>query len=91
MDNKKLELGVYISAVLLAAGVFLPLTELPVYGNVTYNKIAPVESYLVILFAVVGVTLLFLGRNKELKFTPLGIWLTLLFPAIKGLSACQGW
>jgi len=85
MNNNKLELIIYISAALLAVGVFLPLTELPVYGEVTYNKVASIESYLVILFAISGIALLYLGKIKELKFAPIGVWITLLFPAIKSM------
>ncbi|GAA5214782.1 hypothetical protein ACFSJ3_05680 [Corallincola platygyrae] len=85
MDSKKLELVVYISAVLLAIGVFLPLTELPVYGEVSYNKIASVESYFVILFAVLGPALLVLNKKRLLILAPIGVWLTLLFPALKGM------
>lgn len=85
MTNKNLELAVYISAVILAIGVFLPLTELPAYGDVSYNKISPVESYLVILLALSGPLFIFLGKLKLLKFSALAVWLVLLFPAIKSL------
>ncbi len=85
MTKKNIELAIYISAILLAVGVFLPLTKLPIYGSVTYNKIASFESYLVILFAIVGPVLLLMGKVRELKFASIGIWVTLFFPTIKGL------
>jgi len=85
MTKKNLELAVYISAAMLAIGVFLPLTELPVYGEVSYNKISSIESYLVVLFALSGPTFIFLDKIKLLKFSPIGAWLVLLFPAIKSL------
>ena len=85
MTQKKLELAVYISAVMLAIGVFLPITELPAYGEVSYNRISSIESYLVVLFALSGPAFIFLGKVKLLKFSPLGAWLVLLFPAIKSL------
>ena len=85
MTQKKLELAVYISAVMLAIGVFLPITELPAYGEVSYNRISSIESYLVILFALSGPAFIFLDKIKLLKFSPLGAWLVLLFPAIKSL------
>ena len=85
MTKKNLELAVYISAAMLAIGVFLPLTELPAYGDVSYNKIASIESYLVVLFAVSGPVIILLNKIKVLKFSPIGAWLVLLFPAIKSL------
>ena len=85
MTQKKLELAVYISAVMLAIGVFLPITELPAYGEVSYNRISSIESYLVVLFALSGPAFIFLGKVKLLKFSPLGAWLVLLFHAIKSL------
>jgi hypothetical protein len=71
---------------MLAIGVFLPLTELPAYGAVSYNKISPIESYLVVLFALSGPVFIFLNKTNFLKFSPIGAWLVLLFPAIKSLS-----
>ena len=85
MTQKKLELAVYISAVMLAIGVFLPITELPAYGEVSYNRISSIESYLIVLLALSGPTLIFLDKIKLLKFPPIGAWLVLLFPAIKSL------
>ena len=85
MTKKNLELAVYISAAMLAIGVFLPLTELPVYGGVSYNKISSIESYLVVLLALSGPIFIFLEKIKLLKFSPIGAWLVLLFPAVKGL------
>ena len=85
MTNKNLELTIYISAAMLAIGVFLPLTEIPAYGEVSYNKISPIESYLVVLCTLSGPAFVFLDKIKLLKFSPLGAWLVLLFPAIKSL------
>lgn len=85
MTKKNLELAVYISAILLAIGVFLPITELPIYGEVSYNKISSIESYLVVLFALSGPAFIFLNKIKLLKLSPIGAWLVLLFPAIKSL------
>ena len=85
MTKKNLELAVYLSAILLAIGVFLPLTKLPIYGDVSYNKISSIESYLVVLLALSGPTFIFLDKIKLLKFSPICAWLVLLFPAIKSL------
>jgi len=85
VSKKKIEFIIYISAILLAVGVFLPLTTLPIYGDVTYNRISEVESYLVILFAVSAPVFLITGKYKLIKLSPVAVWITLLFPAIKEL------
>lgn len=85
MSQKKLELAVFISASMLAIGVFLPLTELPVYGGVSYHDLLAIEPYLVVLAALSGPAFIFLDKSKWLKFSPLAAWLVLLFPAIKSL------
>ena len=89
MNNKQIDLTLYVSAVALALAVFLPLTALPVYGNVSYNGIADIESYLVILCALSGPALLFAGKQKLAFLSPLGVWLVLLFPAIQSLSEAE--
>lgn len=87
MNKKNIELAIYISAVLVALGVFLPLTKLPVYGDVNYNKIAALESYLVILCALSAPALLIMGQAKKVLLSAAGVWVVLLFPAIKSLFA----
>lgn len=83
MSKNSLALGVCVSAAILAAGVFLPLTQLPVYGDVSYHDIAKMESWLVVASAGAGIVLLALGMKRLLILAPLAAWLTLLFPAIK--------
>ncbi len=85
LRNNKLNNAIYISAILLIAGVFLPLASLPVYGDITYNRIAEVESYLVILFAITAPILLIISKPKLLFISPTGVWVVLLFPAIKSI------
>jgi len=84
-EVKNLNTAIYAASALLAISVFLPLIELPAYGEVTYNRVAPVESYLVIILAISAVTILLLKKLKLLYFSPAGVWLVLLFPAIQGL------
>tara|TARA_E500000331_G_scaffold354538_1_gene407745 strand:+ start:482 stop:703 length:222 start_codon:yes stop_codon:yes gene_type:complete len=64
MSNKHIEIGIYISATLLAVGVFLPLTSLPVIGDVSYNRVAEVESYIVVAAALSATVLIFTGMPK---------------------------
>lgn len=85
MTNRQLEIAIYVSAILLAVGVFLPLTKLPVYGEVSYHRIASTESYLVVLFALTAPALLLLNKSRFLVGSVVGVWLVLLFPAIKSL------
>lgn len=85
MSKKQLEYAIYFSAIMLAIGVFLPLTKLPFYGHVSYNRIAGFESYLIILFAISAPVLLFINKPALVKFSAAGIWVTLLIPMLKGL------
>ncbi|MCP4494781.1 MAG: hypothetical protein GY820_46880 [Gammaproteobacteria bacterium] len=82
---KTIESVIYISALLLAVGVFLPLTKLPIYGEVTLHRVAEIESYLVIAFAISAPLFLIAGQPKLIKLAVIGVWVTLLFPALKGL------
>ena len=51
--EKLLKLILHISAVTIVAGVFLPLADLPVNDEVTYNEIAATRSYFLVAFALV--------------------------------------
>lgn len=85
MTRKNLNFAIYLSSIMLIAGVFLPLTKLPFYGDVSYHRIAGFESYLIILFAAAAPVLLFMNQHRLVKLAPAGVWLTLLLPMIKGL------
>lgn len=85
-----LSMAVYVSAVMLALGVFLPLTNIPIYGDVSYHRIAKIEAYLVMVFALAAPVMLFLKQTKRLFFAPVGVWVVLLFPAIKSALTPQG-
>ncbi|NNE38844.1 MAG: hypothetical protein HKN08_11110 [Gammaproteobacteria bacterium] len=85
MKQNTLNGAIYLSAILLIVGVFLPLASLPIYGNITYNRIAEIESYLVILFTLSAPILLFLGKPKSVILSPISVWAVLLFPALKNI------
>ena len=70
---------------MVAVGVFLPLASIPIYGDITYNRIASLESYIVILLSVVVVVFILIGKTRMSIFPVAGIWLTLLYPAIKSV------
>ncbi len=83
MQNPILTLIIILSASAIAVGVFLPLTELPVYGEVNYNSIAEIESYIVILCALSAPVFIFMGMKRLSIFSAVGVWATLLFPTIE--------
>ena len=83
MNNKILEIIIYVSAALTALGVFLPITSLPIYGEVSYHRIANMEAYLVIVFCFLAPLLNLIAKPRLALLAPLGVWLTLLFPAIE--------
>ncbi len=85
MKKQTLDMLIYVSAVMLAVGVFLPLTSLAVIGDVSYNRIAQLESYIVILFAVSAPAFVFIKQTKFTLGSVIGVWITLLLPAIQSL------
>lgn len=82
-SKNQLQLTIYVSALLLATGVFLPLTSLPVVGEVSYYRIARIESWLVVAFALSAPALILGGKAKWAVLAPIGVWGVLLFPAIR--------
>jgi len=85
MNNKQLDVGVYLTGLLVAFSVLLPLTSLPILGEVSYYLIAERESHIVIAFCLATPLLLLLGNTRMVILPPIGVWITLLFPAIKDL------
>lgn len=83
MTRHQLQIAIYFSALLLCVAVTLPLTSFPVYGEVSYYRIAPIESWLVILFSLAAPALILGGRESWSILSPLGVWLVLFFPAIR--------
>ena len=83
MTKKFLQILIYLSCVLIVIGVFLPLASIPIYGDITYNRIASFESYIVIVCAVCAPLLVLVGKQKITVISAVAIWVTLLFPAIK--------
>jgi hypothetical protein len=74
---------------MVAVGVFLPLASLPVVGDISYNRVADVESYIVIAFALSAPVLVFLAKHTLTIGSALGIWITLLFPALKNFGQSE--
>ena len=83
MNSKQLDIGVYISALLVAVSVALPITTLPVIGEVSYYTIAKNESYIIVALCLITPALIFMDKSKLVILPPIGVWLTLLFPAVE--------
>ena len=67
MSSKHIEIESYISAIVLAIGVFLHLTSLPVIGDDSYDKVTEVESYIIVT-ATLSATVLNIYRYAEVHF-----------------------
>ncbi|HIE86599.1 MAG: hypothetical protein ABGY43_01670 [bacterium] len=85
MNNKQLDVWVYLTGILVAFSVLLPITSLPVLGEVSYHQVAEREANIVIAFCLVNPILLLLGKSRLVILPLTGVWATLLFPAIKQL------
>lgn len=85
MNNKQLDVGIYLTGLLVAFSVLLPLTSLPVLGEVSYYLIAEREAHIVIALCLTTPILLLLGNTRMVILPPIGVWVTLLFPAIEQL------
>jgi len=83
LGKNKLQLLIYLSAILLSAGVFLPLASFPVYGEASYYRIAEIEAWLVIVFALTGPALILGGKEKLAILSPVAVWTVLLYPSLR--------
>lgn len=79
----KLQVLIYLSSLMLAAGLFLPLTSFPVYGVASYYRIAEIESWMIIAFTLIAPGLILAGKEKWSILSVLGVWGVLLYPAIR--------
>ena len=85
MNNKQLDVWIYLTGILVAFSVLLPITSLPILGEVSYHLIAEREANIVIAFCLVTPIFLLLGKSKLVILPLAGVWITLLFPAIEQL------
>jgi hypothetical protein len=83
MNNKQLDVWVYLTGILVAFSVWLPLASLPVIGEVSYHLIAEREANIVIAFCLFTPVLLLLGKSRLVILPLTCMWITLIFPAIK--------
>ena len=72
---------------MISIGVFLPLASIPVYGDITYHRINDSSSYVVIACVLLAPLVMILNRRKLTLLCCLGVWLTLLYPAITNTLA----
>ena len=85
MNNKKLDVWVYLTGILVAFSVLLPITSLPVMGEVSYLQVAEREANIIIAFCLVNPLFLLIGKSRLVILPLTGVWVALLFPAIKQL------
>lgn len=85
MNNKELDVWVYLTGILVAFSVLLPITSLPVMGEVSYLQVAEREANIIIAFCLVNPLFLLLGKSRLVILPLIGVWVALLFPAIKQL------
>ena len=85
MNNKELDVWVYLTGILVAFSVLLPITSLPVMGEVSYLQVAEREANIIIAFCLVNPLFLLLGKSRLVILPLTGVWVALLFPAIKQL------
>jgi hypothetical protein len=83
MTRYRLQIIIYLSALLLALGVFLPLTTMPLIGEVSYFRGANVEACLVVIFALCAPALMLSGKQRLCLLPVIGVWGVLLFPAFR--------
>jgi len=86
MTKHKLQLAIYLSALLLSLAVFLPLTSFPVYGEVSYYRIAQMEARLVIVFALCAPAFILAGKGKWSILSPAAVLLVLLYPTLQSYT-----
>ncbi len=84
MSRQTTDVGFHVSAILLAIGVFLPLTTLRVIGDVSYEDVADVEAYMIIGVVIAGVVLA-LTKPRLTGLAAVGVWVVLMWPAIEDL------
>ena len=83
MNNKQLDVWVYLTGILVAFSVWLPLASLPVIGEVSYHLIAEREANIVIAFCLLTPLFLLLGKSRLVILPLTCMWIALLFPAIE--------
>lgn len=83
MNNKQLDVWVYLTGILVAFSVWLPLASLPVIGEVSYHLIAEREANIVIAFCLLTPLFLLLGKSRLVILPLTCMWIALLFPTIE--------
>ena len=77
------EKAIYLTAIGIMVGLFLPLATVPLYGDVSYFRIAKVESCILIACALSGPFFLSQKKYKLLIASAVSVWVTVYFPELK--------
>lgn len=80
----------YLGALLLILGVFLPLASIPIVGDISYYRVASTEAIIVVLLAISAPVLIMQNKAALTFISALGVWLTLLWPALKNIFSGGG-
>ncbi len=83
MSKHKLQLAIYLSAILFSGSVFLPLATFPVYGDASYYRIAEIEAWLVIVFSMTAPGFILYGKEKLAIISPVSVWGVLFYPNLR--------
>ena len=81
MNDKSLNIFIYLSSLSLAFSLSLPLTSLPLLGEVSYHLTAGQEAKFILIFCLSTPVFLFFEKSWLIILPLAGVWLTLLFPA----------
>lgn len=80
----------YLGTILLILGVFLPLASIPVVGDISYYRVASTEAIIVVIFAISAPVLIMQNKAALTFVSAIGVWLTLLWPALKNMLSGGG-
>lgn len=81
MDNKQI-LGI-IGAVLLVAGIFMPLVKIPIVGGISFYENNQAEGIIIIALAVISIVLILAKRYFLLWFSSIAVVVTMFASGIQ--------
>jgi len=87
MPTEKIHQITLAGAVLFIIGLFLPLTSFPVIGDVTYYRVDNTSAIITLILAAAAPILIFLNKKKFTALPAIGVWIVLLWPAIKNIGS----
>lgn len=83
MTKTGVEIGIYLGAVTLAIGIFLPLAELEIVGVVNYYQVSPALAGVVLACVIVSTALMLMDRDRLILICLGGVWASFLYPLVQ--------